>query len=122
MIPCIFRKTSCGQNGSELVLGVNIFDLDLGLHIDSVKEPIKSNSVGSGHMSHRRTSSFNYHFDHVFVVFKDVQLRFSLRRMFVGEYAIHFTQLLNLLSSCDMLDLSFGNQELPVTWWLVCLG
>ena len=47
-------------------------------------------------MSHRRTSSFYYHFDHGFVVFKDVQLRFTLRRMCVGGYIIHFTQLLNL--------------------------
>ena len=47
---------------------------DLGFQADSVEQPIKRNSVGSGHMSHRRTSSFN---DHMLitrlVVFKDVQ-------------------------------------------------
>ena len=80
----------------------------LGFQIDPVEPPTKSNSVGSGHVSHRWTSSFNYHFDHGFVVFKDVQLRLSLTRMCVGGYVIPFTQLLNLLSSCDMLRLGFG--------------
>ena len=56
---------------------------------------------------HRRTSSFNYHFDHGFVVFKDVQLRFIVRRMCVGEHMIHITQLINLLSS-----LGFGKNSI----------
>ena len=38
--------------------GVNILDLDFGFHIDSDKQPVKSNPVGSGHVSHRRTLSF----------------------------------------------------------------
>ena len=53
------------------VFGVNIFDLDLEVQIDSIKQPIKTNSVSPGHVSHRWTSSFNYHFDHGF---KEVQL------------------------------------------------
>ena len=36
----------------EVVFGVNIFDLDFGFQIDSVEQPVKSNSVGSGHVSH----------------------------------------------------------------------
>ena len=40
-----------------MVFGVHIFDLDLGFQIDSVKLPTKSNSVGPGHVSHRRISS-----------------------------------------------------------------
>ena len=40
---------------------VNIFDSDLGFQIDSVKQPIKSNSCGhSGYMSHRWTSSLSF--------------------------------------------------------------
>ena len=53
--------------------GVNIFDLDLGVQINSIEQPIKSNSVGSGKMSHCRTSSFNDHLDHCFIVFKHIQ-------------------------------------------------
>ena len=34
----------------ELVLGVNVFDLDLGSQIDSIKQPINNNSAGSGNM------------------------------------------------------------------------
>ena len=67
----------------------------------------------SGHMSHGPTSSFNSHIDRGFFVFKDVQLRFSLRRMCVGGYVIHFTQLLNLLSSFDMLGLGLGIKNCP---------
>ena len=42
VIQFIFRETSVGQNISELVLGVNIFDLDFGFQIDSVKLPIRA--------------------------------------------------------------------------------
>ena len=58
VIPLISRETSFGQNVSDLVFGVKIFDLDLGFNVDSVKQPIKSNSVGSGHMSLCWTSAF----------------------------------------------------------------
>ena len=83
VIPLIARETSFGQNVSELVFGVNIFDLDLGFQVDPVKQPIKSNSVGSGHVSHRWTSSFGYHFDHSFIVFNNVKLRLVVRRICV---------------------------------------
>ena len=89
---------------SELVLGDNIFDLDFGFHIDSVKEPIKRGSVRSRHVSHRRTSSLNYHFDHGFVVFTNVQLRFIVRRMCVGGHIVHIT----LPFLFDFLGLGFG--------------
>ena len=75
--------------------------------------PIKSNPVGSGHVSHRRTSSFNI-FDYGFGVCKNVRLKLNLRRMCVGGHIIHITQLINLLSSFDFLGLGFG--------MLVCLG
>ena len=35
------------QDVCELVFGVNVFDLNLGVQIDPVKQPIQSNSVGS---------------------------------------------------------------------------
>ena len=95
VIPLISRETSFSQNVSELVFGVNIFDLDLGFQVDSVKQPIKSNSVSPGHVSHRWTSSFSYLFDHGVVGLKDAQLRLTLRRMCVGGYIIHIIQLVN---------------------------
>ena len=76
MIPFITCEISL-----ELVLGVNVFDLDLGVQIDSIEQPIKSNSVGSGNMSHCRASSLYDHLDHCFVVFKDVQQSFLARRI-----------------------------------------
>ena len=47
--------------------------MDLGVQIDSIKQPTKSNSVGSGNMSHCGASSFYDHLDHCFVVFKHIQ-------------------------------------------------
>ena len=52
MVPLITCEISLGQYVCELVLGVNVFDFDLGVQFDSIKQPIKSNSVGSGNMSH----------------------------------------------------------------------
>ena len=83
MIPFITCEISLCQYVSELVFGVNVFDLDFGVQIDSIKQPIKGNSVGSGNMSHCRTSSFYDHLDHCFVVFKDVQQSFLTRRLHV---------------------------------------
>ena len=79
MIPFITCEISLCQYVCELVLGVNVFDLDFGVHIDSIEQPIKSNSVGPGNMSHCKASSFNDHLDHYFVVFKDIQHKASLR-------------------------------------------
>ena len=70
--PFISWETSFGYNISELVFGVNIFDLDFWFQMDSVQQPIKNNSVSPGHVSHRCTAPFNFHFDHGFVVLKDV--------------------------------------------------
>ena len=83
MIPFITCEISLRQYVCELVLGVNVFDLDLGFQIDSIKQPIKSKSVGSGNMSHWWASSLNDHLDHCFVVFKDFQESFRMRRIHV---------------------------------------
>ena len=45
MIPLITCEISLCHYVCELVLGVNVFDLDLGVQIDSIKQPIKSNHV-----------------------------------------------------------------------------
>ena len=76
MVPLITCEISLCQYVCELILGVNVFDLDPGVEIDSVKQPIKSNTAGSGNMSHCRVSSLYDHLDHCFVVFKDIQQSF----------------------------------------------
>ena len=47
-----------GEDVGKLVLGVNMFVLDLGIQVDSVNMPIERDSVGTGHTSHCRTSAF----------------------------------------------------------------
>ena len=69
MIPLITGPKTIGHRICELVFGVNIFDLDMWVQFDSVKQPIRRNSVGPGHVSHRRTYALDDHFDHCLVVF-----------------------------------------------------
>ena len=74
MIPFITIEITFRQHVGELVFGINVFHVDLWVQIDSVKIKIQRNSVGSGLVSHRQTSVLDDHFDHCFVVFKNVQL------------------------------------------------
>ena len=55
---------------TKLILRVDVFDLDLRVKIDSIEQPIKSNSVSSGNVSHCRTSAFHNHFNYSFIVLK----------------------------------------------------
>ena len=114
MIPLITCEISLCQYVYELVLGVNVFDLDLGVQIDSIQQPMKSNSVGSGNMSHCKTSSLYDHLDHRFVVFKDVPQSFLPRRNHVWGNKINivlnhqsfheFSFALEIYTSLPVLD------------------
>ena len=83
MISFITCEMSLVQNVCELIFGVNVLSLNVGIQIEPIKQPVKSNSVGSGNMSHCTTSSLYDHLDHCFVVFKDVQQSFLPRRIHV---------------------------------------
>ena len=115
MLPFITCEIPLGQYVCELVFGVKKFDLDLGVQIDSVKRPIKSNSVGSGNMSHCRASSLYNHLDHCIVVFKDIQQSFLTRRIDVWGNKINIVQIiihsmrLLLFSNCVRWSLSVHN-------------
>ena len=101
VIPFISWETSSGQNVSELVSGVHILDLDFAFQIDSFEQQIKSNSVGSGHS---------------FIIFKDVQLRLTLRKMFVSVYVIHIRQLNKLLLSFVSWCFGFGMKSISFSY------
>ena len=66
-------KSPLEKKNSELVSGVDVFDSNFGVQINSIKQPIESNSVSPGNMSHCKTPSFNDHFDHCFIVFEHIQ-------------------------------------------------
>ena len=70
IVPLITCEIALCQNVRELVFGVDTFDLNLWIQTDSVKQPVRINSVGSGYVSHCRTSAFDDHFNHCFVVLK----------------------------------------------------
>ena len=67
----------------QLVFGVNVSDLNLGIQVNSVESLIKSNSVGSGHVSHCWTSAFDNHLNHCFIIFKNVKHGARTRRFHV---------------------------------------
>ena len=53
MIPLIAGEFTFGQHVCELFSGVHLFDLDLWVQIDSVRQPIQRNSVGlNDHLDH----------------------------------------------------------------------
>ena len=79
MVPFITCEISLCKCVSELVFGVNVFDLDFGVQINSIEQPIKSNSVGSGDVSHLWTSAFDNHVDYSFIVLKHIQESFFAR-------------------------------------------
>ena len=73
MIPLITCEIPFGQDVCVLVFGVDVFDLDFEVQIISMEQLIKSNSVGSGNVSHCRTSAFHNHLDHSLIVLKHIQ-------------------------------------------------
>ena len=66
MIPFITCEISLGQYVCELVFGVNVFDLDFRVQIETSQGQL----CGFWNMSHCRVSSLYDHFDHCFIVFE----------------------------------------------------
>ena len=83
IVPLITCEILFCQDVCKLVFDVDILDLNLGVQINSVKQPIKSNSVGSGYVSHCWTSAFD-HFNHGFIVLKDIQHSTRTIMFYVG--------------------------------------
>ena len=73
MIPFITREFSFGWNVSELVLASMYLIWILESNLIRSNKPIKSNSMDSGNVSHCRTSAFNDHLDHNFIVLRHIQ-------------------------------------------------
>ena len=69
-VPLITWEVALCQYVCELVFGVVMFDLDFGIEVDSVTQPIWRDLRGSCYVSHHRTPSFDDHLDHCLVVFK----------------------------------------------------
>ena len=94
MIPFVTCEISFGWNVCESVFGLNVVDLNFWVQIDSIEQPIKSNSLGSGYVSHCRASSRYDHFDHRFVVLKHIQQSFLMRRVDVWGNKINIIQII----------------------------
>ena len=86
----------------KLMFGVDILDLNFGVQINSVKQSIKSNSVGSGNMSHCWTSVFCDHFNHGFVILKDVQHRTKSRKLRVRRHTVNIVQIKIVVLGCNL--------------------
>ena len=110
MIPLITCEISLSEYVCELVLGVHVFDLDFRVQIDSIEQPYKSNSVGSGKMSHCKASSLHDHLDHCFVVLKDIQQSFLTRRMHVWVINQSFHEATFALEICTGLSV-YGHSD-----------
>ena len=85
MVPIVTRETAFRQKRPR----VGFWYMDLVVQISAVKQPIERNSVGSGHVFHRRTSAFNNHLAYCFIVFKSVKQSAEVRRFCVCGDVIH---------------------------------
>ena len=63
-----------------------------GSNLIRSKNPVKSNSVGPGNLSHCGTSSLFNHLDHCFVVFKHIQQSFLIRKLDVWGNKVNIIQ------------------------------
>ena len=79
---------------NKSIFGVNILDLDFGVQVDSVNNPIKRDSVGSGHVSHRRTSAFDNRLDH-YLILQNAKHGLEVCRFFAAcDNVIHIRSLI----------------------------
>ena len=76
-------EISLGQYVCELVFGINVFGMDLGVQIDSFKQPTSATLWVLERCLIVGTSSFYDHLDHCTVVFKNIQQSFLVRRIHV---------------------------------------
>ena len=63
MVPLFTGDIAFRQDVGKVVFGINILDLDVGVHVDSVKKLIKRDFVGTGHMFRCETSAFGNNLD-----------------------------------------------------------
>ena len=75
IVPLITCEISFCQHFCKLVSGVNVTDLNFGIHINLVKQPIQSDSVGPWNMSHCGTSIFDNRFDYHLIVLTGTRIR-----------------------------------------------
>ena len=64
------RDRACGQDITDLLGGVDIFDLNSRILVRLVKQPNQIHTLGSGDLSHGRAPAFYDHLDHRIVVFR----------------------------------------------------
>ena len=67
-----------------------------GIQINSIEQPIRCNSVGSGNMPHCWTPAFHNHFDHSLIVLKHIQQSFMMRGLDVEGNTININQHVDL--------------------------
>ena len=87
IVPLISCELPFCQYVCKLVFGVDIL---LVSQINSVKQ---ATFVGSGYMSHCWTSAFDDHFNHGFVILKDVQHRTKSRKLRVRRDVANIAQI-----------------------------
>ena len=61
--PLVSGERTIGKNISELFVGVDIFDLDIWIQVNLVRQPVQVNTVNLGNMSHGWTTAFDDHLE-----------------------------------------------------------
>ena len=110
IIPLNTWEIALCQYVCELVFGVDVFDLDLWVQIDPVKQPIERDFVGSANMSHCWAPAFDDHLDHRFIVFENVKHHLVEKISRLRKHDRHWTTR----SPCPVTEFLF-------VYWCVCL-
>ena len=75
------------------MFGINVLNLIFRTKINSVKPSIHNNSVGSCHMFHCWTSTFDNHLNHGFIVLKHIQQNIGTRMCPIWWNVINVDQM-----------------------------
>ena len=89
VVPLFTGEIALCEDVGKFVLGVNICDLNLSIQVDSVKWPIKRNSVGTGHVCHCRTPAFDYHLNSGLTVLGHVQHGIGRRNFRIPRHIVN---------------------------------
>ena len=106
LVPFVTCEVPFGQYVCELMFGVDV----------PIEQPIKSNSVGSWHMSHCGTSAFDYHINHGFIILKDMKHSTKSRIFHVRRNVINIAQIKIVVLGWNFVLIVLAG--FPVDWSL----
>ena len=93
IIPLITCEPTFCLYVCNLVFGVDVPNLNHRIQVDPAKQPVKGNSVGSGHVSQCRTPAYDCHLNHGFDVLENIQHSAGLRKSHIRRHTVNIAEI-----------------------------